>query len=194
MSGTSEFHTDSLILSLIQQRREKGMNMLFDNYFDDLLKYVLKLTEDKEESEDILQTVFIDLWQNADNRQIHDLKSYLYKMSKFQVYRYWSKKEDITELLDLYHEIEAEESVSTKIEAKELNAEIQKAIKILPTACRQIFELSRFDDLSHDEIASKLNLSKQTVKNQLSKALVLLKNRIDVNYLLFLSSLLLSLE
>ncbi len=189
MSKTEEPHIGSLILSLIQQRREKGMEMLFDNYFDGLLKYIIKLTDDREESEDIVQTVFMDLWQNADNRQIRDLKSYLYKMSKFQVYRYWSNKEDVAELLDFYNETAAEVSVSTNIEAHELNTEIQKSIEILPTACRQIFELSRFEELSHDEIASKLNLSKQTVKNQLSKALVIIKDRIDVNYLLLLSGL-----
>lgn len=191
MSKPEDYKTNLLILSLIKQKKEEGMQRLSDIYFRDLFRYAFRLTGSKEDSEDILQTVFMDLWQNSSKRDIKELKHYLFRMVKFQVYDLWAKKTDISELLEEYNQILAGTSPSPSdiIESCELQTEIEKAVNTLPIACRQVYDLSRNEGLSHDEIANKLNLSKQTVKNQLTKALSTIRNQAHVRYLLISAKL-----
>ena len=161
---------DSGILHLVQSKEQRGMKLLFDNYFDEIFKYIFKLVGNREDTEDILQTVFMDLWQNAHNREIKNLKGYLIKMSKFQVYKLWSQKENLGDLLDEYNDAIIEDTLQHDLESKEIEQEIQKAVSTLPEACKNIFELSKVEGLSLDEIAFKLNLSKQTVKKSTYKS------------------------
>jgi RNA polymerase sigma-70 factor (ECF subfamily) len=168
------------ILSLLKERKEKGMRLLIDNYFDELFCYCFNQTGNKEDSEDILQTVFIDLWQNCNKRDISDLKPYLYQMLKYQIYGYWATKKDTTELVEEFNNIISANEIEQIIETKELEKSLSFAVNSLPDACKTIFELSRYDELSLDNIASKLNISKQTVKNQLTKALKLIRDYLDI--------------
>lgn len=172
------------ILTLIKARKEEGLKQLFSLFFDELFNHCYKLTRDKEASEDILQNVFFDLWQNAPRREILNLRSYLYQMVRFQVYSYWSDKPDLTELVEDFNEVLYIDELNQILDAREVEQTIHEAVKALPGACRSIFELSHFEGLSNREIAQKLVLSDQTVKNQLSKALRLVKNHLYVNKLL----------
>jgi RNA polymerase sigma-70 factor (family 1) len=176
--------SDEQFLSLIRQKKEEGMKYLFDKYYPELFRFCYKLTGNKEDSEDILQTMFIDLWQNSYNRNIGDLKAYLFKMVKYQVYGYWSGKKDITDLVDDFNEILAIDDVNQIVEKNELERSLSLAVEKLSPACKNVFELSRFDGLSHDEIATKLNISKYTVKNHINKAVKQIKNFLYVNKLL----------
>lgn len=169
------------ILQLIKEGREEGMKRLFEVYFDDLFRYCYNQIRNKEESEDILQTIFLDIWQNSNKRDIQDLKSYLYQMLKYQIYDYWANKKDISELVEEFNDLLSVDEVNQIIEANELEEALSEAVNQLPNACKEVFELSKYEALSHDEIASKLNISKQTVKNQLSKALKLIKEYLHVN-------------
>jgi RNA polymerase sigma-70 factor (ECF subfamily) len=172
------------ILELIKDRKEEGMKQLFNHFFDELYNHSYKLTHAKEVSEDILQNVFYDLWLNAPRREIKNLRSYLYQMVRFQVYSYWSEKPDLTELVEEFNEVLYMDELNQILDAREVEENIQEAVKALPSACRNIFELSHFDGLSNREIAHKLLLSDQTVRNQLSKALRLVKKHLYVNKLL----------
>ncbi|MEH0152771.1 sigma-70 family RNA polymerase sigma factor [Limibacter armeniacum] len=184
--------TEQKILKLIAERNSVGMQLLFAYFFDAIFNFAYKLTSNKEDSEDIVQTVFIDLWEKGQYRNIKDLKAYLFQMTKYQVYKTWSKRDNITELLEEYHETIADENVYSIVEHAEIKEEVNNIVNTLPNACRQIFELSRYEGLSHDEIASKLNLSKQTVKNQLSKALSILKKELYKKDLINSSSLIIA--
>ncbi len=170
------------ILMLIKQKKEKGMRQLFSASFNELFNYCYRLTNNKEDSEDILQTVYLDLWQNACNREISDLKSYLYQMLKYQVYAYWSNKKDITELVDEFNELISIDDVNQLIDTRELEENLYIAVDTLPYGCKKVFELSKFEGLSLDEIAANLDISKQTVKNQLSKATKIIKDHLYVKY------------
>jgi RNA polymerase sigma-70 factor (ECF subfamily) len=185
-----ELHLNDKILSLVKKQDDKGMKLLFDSYFDMLFHFANKLTGNIQDSEDVVQTVFIDFWENAKKRNIKDLKSYLFQMTKYQVYAIWAKQPEFTELLEDYKEVISENNVLSNIVHIELEKEVKKAVEGLPDACRKIFKLSRYEGLSHDEIAKELNLSKQTVKNQLTKATSALKHQLNINYALTLLEIL----
>ena len=172
-------NSDEAILSLIHHRKEEGMKKLIDQYFTEFFQYAIKLTGDEEETKDIIQTVFLDFWELKQVNKIKNLKGYLFKMIKSQVFKLWSQRKNINELLERYNEINycKQQDASAKIEFDEFNSEVQKIIDLLPNSCRHIFELSKFEELPLDVIASRLNISKQTVKNQLTKANAILRNQ-----------------
>jgi DNA-directed RNA polymerase specialized sigma24 family protein len=60
-----ELHLNDKILSLVKKQDDKGMKLLFDSYFDMLFNFANKLTGNIQDSEDVVQTVFIDFWENA---------------------------------------------------------------------------------------------------------------------------------
>ncbi|MBD0833671.1 RNA polymerase sigma factor [Aestuariibaculum sediminum] len=177
------FQMDSSIIKLIREGNERGMRLLFDNYFDELYEFCFRLTDNKEETEDLLQNVLIDIWNSLGQRDIENLRAYLYQMVKYKVYNYWSKKRDISDISEAFYEIVSSEEVYNLLEVDDLQNVIDKGVALLSPACRRVFELSRYEELSHDEIAQKLNISKQTVKNQLSIALKVLKEHLKAqNY------------
>lgn len=184
MSTNTISLNENRIIELIQEKKESGMQLLFDSFYDELYQYCFRLIRNKEDSEDILQCIFIDLWENASRRTIKRLKPYLFQMLKFQVYNYWSSQKEITRLADEFNEILISEELNPTLESIELEHAVSLAVNNLPPVCKKIFEMSRFEELSHDEIAIRLNISKQTVKNQLSKAVKILKANPYVNSVL----------
>jgi RNA polymerase sigma-70 factor, ECF subfamily len=77
----------------------------------------------------------------------------------------------------------AQQGADQTLRAKEIGSRIDNAIARLPTACRTIFILSRFEQLSNKQIAEALQLSVKTVENQMTKALRLLKNALGVFFI-----------
>ena len=178
MSYVSE---EEKILAFIKKRNDEGIKLQFELYFDELFRYCYSLINHKEDSEDIVQIIFIDLWEKGYKRDIKSLKSYLFTALKYRVYSYWTKKETITDLVDEFNEILVSYELNETLENKELENSIYSAIKLLPPACKKIFELSRFEDLSHDEIAQRLNISKQTVKNQINSAVKFIRVHLSMS-------------
>lgn len=175
-------HSDESILLLIQNKKEDGIKKLMERYFDELFRFAIKLTGNEEDVKDIIQTVFLNLWQFTQVDKIKNVKAYLFKMIKSEVYKLWAQRKNITELLEKYNEILIEaQDASSQIEFDELHNQVEVAISSLPHSCRQIFKLSKHGELSLDTIANQLNLSKQTVKNQLTKANSILRSQLESN-------------
>ena len=172
-------NSDEVILALIHQKKEEGMKKLLNRYFNELFQFAIKLTGNSEDAKDIIQSVFYNLWKFSQVDKIKCLKAYLFKMVKSEVFKLWSERKNITELLEKYNEILIEErDPSDKISSEEFNKKVEDAIRQLPVSCRRIFNLKRTEELSLDEIANRLNISKQTVKNQLTKARTVIKKKI----------------
>lgn len=176
---------ENQILTFIKEQNEEGIKLLFKYYFDELYGYCFRLINNREDSEDIIQAIFIDIWENGHKRDIKYLKPYLYQMVKFKVYTYWANKKDITDVIDNFNKTLATDELRQSIESEDLENNIKAIIQLLPPACLKIFELSRFEELSHSEIAERLNISKQTVKNQLCSAVKFIKLHMTMFLLLF---------
>ena len=177
MAELKNGNRDEAILSLIHEKKEEGMKRLIECYFGELFQFTVRLTGNEEDAKDIIQVVLLDLWQFSQTDKIKNLRAYLFKMIKSRVFKLWADRNNITELLEKYNDILSDhQDPSGKIEFEEFSIEVERAVNQLPYSCRQIFELSKYDELSLDEIAEKLHLSKQTVKNQLTKANSILKN------------------
>ncbi len=145
---------------------------LFKTHFQHLCNFAQNYVSDFETSKEIVQDVFIKLWENKTQIDLKkSIKSYLFTSVKNRCLNYIrDNKKFRSNVLDV--DI-ADYDIS--FEETEENTEIEKRVKNtlekLPEKCRQIFELSRFENLKYKEIAEKLNISQKTVEAQMSKAL-----------------------
>jgi RNA polymerase sigma-70 factor (ECF subfamily) len=134
---------------------------------------------DPDESEEVVQLVFVKMWEKREKFEINtSLKSYLYKSvyhSALNAIKHQKVKEEYLHMKQ--SQIQDSEIQSTQ-SLKELESRIEKALNALPEQCRLIFSMSRFEDLKYREIADILNISIKTVENQMGKALRLMRHNL----------------
>lgn len=169
------------------------MEQIYGLYWSDVLESAYKRVHDEEIAQDITQEIFISLWENRCRLQIEgSLRAYLQGAVKYKVLNYFKSaiiKEKHEEDLALLIRHETAASAENVLNLKDLNLEIDSALHELPERMRLIFWMSRKQEKTIREISTELDLSAQTVKNQISAALKLLKERLS--YLLFLAILIL---
>ncbi|MEM1321513.1 MAG: RNA polymerase sigma-70 factor [Bacteroidota bacterium] len=170
--------------SHLDKQSEEAFRLIYDRYWSKLYQYALNVLADPSVCEDIVQEVFVSLWQKSDRSEIDHLSSYLYQATKFQVFKHLRNGKISQRHLERITVLQTHNDTEEQLVAKELESEMIKLINRLPERCRQIFLLSRFEHRSNQEIALQLGLSVQTVKNQISKALIYLRQEIpaDASY------------
>ncbi|NBC24757.1 MAG: RNA polymerase sigma-70 factor [Bacteroidetes bacterium] len=157
---------------------EQAFRIIYDRYWSKLFHYALNVLEDKTVCEDIVQEVFVSLWQSSDSLKIDNLSAYLFQSVKFQIFKYLRNYKIARRHLERIALLQSHNDTEDQLIAKELETELNRVIDCLPERCRQIFLLSRIEHRSNQEISLQLGLSIQTVKNQISKALAYLREEI----------------
>jgi RNA polymerase sigma-70 factor (ECF subfamily) len=129
---------------------------------------------DVDVAQDLVQDVFCKFWEKQPQLEIKiSLKAYLYKSVFNHSLNYLKKvkRTDEREALFYSSAYTEQNNVESQLDLKETNLLVQRAIDSLPSACRAVFVLSRFEQMSHKEIAVQLDISTKTVENQIGKAL-----------------------
>lgn len=154
---------------------------LFDQYFDALVDFAKLYTQDHSAAEDVVQSVFIKVWENQSKILEQDNpKYYLYRAVKNRCLNYIRDIKKMSEQeLDTELPAQARVSFESQIEGQELAKQIDAWVDELPPACRRVFLLSRKEELSHKEISDLLEISTKTVENQITKALKHLRSKIN---------------
>nr|WP_185154620.1 RNA polymerase sigma-70 factor [Dysgonomonas sp. 511] len=154
---------------------------LFKTWYEPLCKYAYSMLKDQFEAEDVVQKVFLKLWDDRHNTNITtSVKSYLY-MAVHNISLNRIKQLKIQQKHNQQFALEGQaehNEVYEGVVEKELDYKIKLAIAQLPPKCREVFELSRFEMLSYKEIARQLEISPNTVENQIAKALKLLRENL----------------
>jgi len=173
----------------IKNGDEYSFELLFRKYYVRLCGFANKFLNDPEESREIVQDVFLGLWEvREDIRPEDSLNSYLFRITqnkcinKLRRRRVESK---YTEILQLVYAEKSEISPYDSLLGNELEHEISTAVGKLPVKCREIFDLSRMEGLKYSEIATMLQISVKTVEAQMSKALKILRLELK-DYLMML--------
>ncbi len=157
--------------------RDDNYNTLFNELYTPLCRFAMKFVTNKDVAEDIVQDLFVYLWENWERLSGSPaIKSYAYTAIKNRALNYLKKEflkeraEDPLELLsdNQEHKLPNPQEL---IENKELEAIIERALESLPAKCRTVFTLKRFGDLNNKEVAEQLNISIKTVENQMTIAL-----------------------
>lgn len=150
-------------------RRE--FEKLFKTLYLPLGMYALRIVENTDYAEDLVQDAFLKVWVNiSSGTEIENFKTYMYRTVHNECIAFLRRQRE-TVSLDTIPEPDNE-----SIDTSDRDARIWKAIDSLPEKCRMIFLLSKRDGLSNEEIAQELGISIKTVKNQMTKAFAKLRN------------------
>lgn len=172
---------DQLIIEGLVRRDKVVFDYIFNYYYSSLCGFSLQYIENRNSVEDLVQDFFVYLWVEAPKLQINtSLKSYLFTAIKNRCLDY-QKHHKITEKYRkfiLFSTEKDDNSTEHFFAESELRQAIQTSLGKLPPRCRDIFEYSRLNGLSNQEIADKLNISKRTVELQISNSLKILRKEL----------------
>ena len=177
--------TDDRLLESISLDDKASLEQIYKKYWYKLYIYAFNVLREREICEDIVQEIFVDLWTKRQDQQISDLNSYLYQSVKYQIINHFRSSKYKKQLLMKFDLVNTEYKIDELYEKKELKAHIKKTISKLPKQRRLIFQMSRYDGFSNKEISENLNISLQTVKNQISESLKFIRKSLRSSYLLF---------
>ena len=173
--------TEHNLIQALKQGSHKAFELLYQMYAKRLYAYCLQFTKSVEDSEDIVQEVFIKLWTNhAKIKQEDTLSSLLFIMAKHHLINTYRTRllQPVFEDYLAYTEKLSVDDTHYKVEYDEFVRQVRKIMETLPTTQQKVIALSRFQQLSNKEIAKKLSLSEQTVKNQLSIGIKSLREKL----------------
>jgi RNA polymerase sigma-70 factor (family 1) len=178
--------TDQELFSNINAGDEASFEYVFITYYDALCKYAYNILKDKSNSEEAVEDIFIKLWENHEVIHINQsIKAYLYKavhnrciniLNHIKVTNKYVT-DSVSNYSDIVSPVSSDYPVANLI-LKELEKEIDSSLSILPKQCREVFMLIRNEDLSYREAAEKLGVSENTIKTQLHRALISLRNNL----------------
>lgn len=184
--------SDEKILMLISEDDQTAFAELYERYFKILFNYVYGKVNDQFIAQEIVQELFIKLWQQRKMHQIDCCRSYLYAISKNLVISHYRKELTRQRHYDQWERNHPQETDTTDqpILTADLMTRYEQGLFILPPKCKAVFELSR-NGIPNKEIANQLTISEKTVEQHITKALRLLKTHLreHLPYLLILVQL-----
>lgn len=182
--------SDLELFHLLINGNRAAFTEIHNRYSVILYTYAYKKLRNREEAQDVVQEVFVKLWNNRLEIQLHtNLAGYLYNAVRNKAFDIFAhQKIELKYINSLQNYIAASPTVTDYlIREKQISALIDKEIAALPPRMREVFELSRKNHLSHKQIATLLNIAEPTVTTQIKRALRVLRLKLG---LVFLSSIL----
>jgi RNA polymerase sigma-70 factor (family 1) len=187
-NAKSDIPDEALVL-MLRGGQSSALHEIFVRYHARLYKTVVGLLLDHDQSKDIVQEIFIDLWNRRDSSDIQALQPYLISAVRFKALTRLRDGKVQARHLALMERIQFVNQTEDAINVQELNQSLQLALLELSPRCKEVFELSRFENLTHKQIAGRLGITPKTVEVQIHKALVLLRKKLDKAIMLGLLSL-----
>lgn len=170
---------DFCLLTKIRSGEVTAFKDLYKQFSKPLYIYAYRRTADHEVAEDILQEVFISVWEKRADLEIEiSLKSYLFQAVRFKIADQYRRNGRMQKFFNEQDVRDWEDPrLADRIDSRLRLGAVMHNIDELPEKMRLVFKMSRFEHRSVNSIAALLNLSPQTVKNQLSKALSTLRRK-----------------
>jgi len=163
-----------------QGRRAAAFGAIVAAHCDRLCRYVCRYVRSREAAEDIVQEVFLRLWERGSDQQIREPLPYLYQAAHNRAISYLrhQRVRSRWEELATRQPAPVAEATHAALEHDDLARAIDRATDALPERCRQVFLLSRDQQLSHAEIAGMLGLSVKTVESHVWRAITAIRSAI----------------
>lgn len=170
------------LLILLKKGDEGAFSEIYNRYWNILYAYAFRIYTEEKICEDIIQEVFIRLWEKAKTTDIINIEGYLFKAIKNKIATHIRDLKFTTSHTQVLQSI-ANDTSENYLEYKEFEKNVLLEIEKLTPKCKQVFTLSRFEQLSNPEISEKLSISIRTVEKHISDALKELKTRIKIHHL-----------
>ncbi len=166
------------LFSEVKNNNRNAYEALFRQLYTPLVRFAREIVKDTDAAEDLVQEVFVKIWERRHQIQIETgIKSYLYMAVKNQCLNALRIEQRNAFLSDDFNDDLRVANNQTDLQTNtiHLKQHIAEAIEKLPPRCALIFKMSRFEEKTYQEIADALELSVKTIENQMGKALQLLR-------------------
>jgi len=178
-------YTEQQLLTALRMGNEVALRQLFDRHYPLLLGDIYRLIPDQDTCKDLAQEVFVELWRKRGDLDIHtSLRAYLRRAAVNRALNFIKTQKRI-QLDDGDHLTNTADTSPRDIARQEAQESLEQAlhaaIQTLPEKCRLVFSLSRFEQLSHREIAEQLDISVKTIENQITKAMKILREALSAH-------------
>lgn len=168
---------------------KQAFEYLFKSYYKPLCNYAFQILKNQVHAEEVVENLFVKLWENKSKTDVQQsFKAYLYRSTYNSCMNHLRKQKNEQKYReffqhhlnpDMLHSEAGEPYPLSSIIEKELEKEMSVIIESLPDQCRKIFKMSRFDAKSHEEIAGEMNITINTVKTQIVRALNKIREKIN---------------
>lgn len=173
--------SDSELTAAVRGGDSRAFDALFLRWHPQVLQFLLSLVKEQVLAEDLTQGVFMKLWLHRDRlNPAQSLRNYLFVLARnaaLDVFK--SKRYLLTESVTVLPEASASERTESQAEFTETSALIRRLVESMPSQRQQVFLMSRYEQLSHEEIAQRLGLSVRTVEKHIQLALQDLRKQLS---------------
>lgn len=181
-------YTDKELLDLLCNDSSKAFEEIYHRYWQSLIDNAFRRIKDIDNSKDIVQNVFIDLWNRRNKVEIENLAAYLNTAVRFQVFKVFSKKKSSPVFLELFDSIITQQNCpESELHDQDLTILFDSWVKCLPEKRRKIFLMHFRENLSTSEIAEILGISQKTVQNQVGRATTDLYDKVILSTLVLVA-------
>ncbi len=178
VSGQTVTNTELLVQ--LRQGHKAALQTVFDAHYPDVCRAIYRLIPDHGLMEDLAQEVFLRFWEKREQIEVTvSLAAYLHRMAINEALGYLRRRKHFDDTEKALHlPAHAADSAETVLLQRDLAESLQTAMEALPPRCRAVFQLSRFEEMTYQEIADHMGTSIKTVENQMGKALKLLRENL----------------
>jgi len=185
---TTDYKTDKELAYLLKKGDITAFDKIYEKYSNRIYLFIFGIIKSQKDAEDIVQEVFINIWNKREKINEHlSFQSFIFTIAHNSTISLLRKKTTENSFIDYVKSIQnplETKSAETDIEFNELKTQLEKTLEKLPKRQREVYTLSREEELTYKEIAKKMEISVNTVENHIVKALKFIReNMATTNYL-----------
>ncbi|MEL1255926.1 RNA polymerase sigma-70 factor [Flavobacterium sp. DGU38] len=183
---------ENKLLQELSEGSEPAFTILYNRYKNGVYSTALKITRSKILAEEVVQDVFLKIWQNQQNlADIVNFENYLFIISRNHIFDMIKKVARETSLpVELTYKNTTSEDTDTAVKDDQYNIILNQIVEQLPPQQQKVYKMAKLEGLSHQKIGEDLGISTDTVKKHMAQALKFVRHRISPYMNMFMTILL----
>lgn len=179
----------SKLLYELSQGNELAFTKLYNEYKNVVFSTALKITKSRILAEEVVQDVFLKIWQNHENlAEITNIENYLFIISRNHIFDMIKKiARDTSLVVDSNYKSTSTNDTEDAIKDDQYNIILNQIVEQLPPQQQKIYKMAKWDGLSHQKIGEDLGISTETVKKHMAQALKFVRTKISPYMNMFMS-------
>jgi len=171
----------SKLLYELSQGNELAFTKLYNEYKNVVFSTALKITKSRMLAEEVVQDVFLKIWQNHENlAEITNIENYLFIISRNHIFDMIKKiARDTSLVVDSNYKSTSTNDTEDAIKDDQYNIILNQIVDQLPPQQQKIYKMAKWDGLSHQKIGEDLGISTETVKKHMAQALKFVRTKIS---------------